>query len=86
MTPVPPAPYPGSMTVPPLFGWENILIVLILLVVLAVAFFVATATGTGADSRSEWQAGLDARSRERLEHAAHTADRPAEPLPAAPDS
>ena len=67
MPPVPSEPLPGSMTVPPWFGWEAILVVLVLLVVLAVAFFVASAAGPDVDGRSEWQAGLDARSRWRRE-------------------
>jgi hypothetical protein len=50
------------MTVPPLFGWEGVLAVVALVVVIAVAFFVASAAGRGADSRSEWMAGLAARS------------------------
>ena len=86
MTPVPAEPFPGSMTVPPLFGWENILILLILLVAVAVAFFVASATGADPDGRSEWQAGLDARSRDRVDPAADLLERPAEPQPATPDS
>ena len=70
------------MTVPPLFGWENILIILVLLLAVAVAYFVASAAGTGGDSRSEWRAGLDARSarsRERLALVADQADRSTEP-------
>ncbi len=86
MTPVPTEPLPGSMTVPPLFGWENILLILIVLVAVAVAFFVATAAGTDADGRSEWQAGLDARSRDRGDPAADLVEHPAEPQPATPDS
>jgi hypothetical protein len=50
------------MTVPPWFGWEVILVVLVLLVLVAVAFFVASATSPDVDGRSEWQAGLAARS------------------------
>jgi hypothetical protein len=53
------------MTVPPLFGWEEILAVLILLVIVAVAVLVVLAAGTDASDRSEWQAWLDARSGER---------------------
>jgi hypothetical protein len=53
------------MTVPPLFGWEDILTVLAVLIALAVLFFLASAAGRSVDSRSEWRAGLDARSRER---------------------
>lgn len=55
-------PAPGSMTVPPLFGWEVILVVLVVLVaavVVIVAFGAARASGS---ERSEWQAWLDARS------------------------
>ena len=70
MTPVPSRPLPGSMTVPPWFGWQTILVVLVVLVVVAVAFFVATAAGTDADGRAEWQAGLDARSHRRRDAAA----------------
>jgi hypothetical protein len=65
MAPDPSRPLPGSMTVPPWFGWQAILLVLVLLVVVAGAFFVASATGTDVDGRSEWQAGLDARSHHR---------------------
>ena len=72
MAPAPTAPLPGSMTVPPLFGWEVILTVLVLLVAVAVAFFLASASGTAADDRSDWEAWLDARSRRRP-------DRPGEP-------
>ncbi len=57
-TPLP----PGSMTVPPLFGWEHIVTVLLLLVALAVAFLVISAAGSNTRGRAEWQAFLDARS------------------------
>jgi hypothetical protein len=79
MDPVPSRPLPGSMTVPPWFGWEAVLIVLVLLVAVAVAFFVASAAGADVDGRSEWQAGLDARSQWRPDAAAGPGelDRPA---------
>jgi hypothetical protein len=64
MAPVTSPPLPGSMTVPPWFGWENILAVLVLLVVVGVAFFVVSAVGEDANGRSEWQAWLNARSRQ----------------------
>jgi hypothetical protein len=51
------------MTVPPLFGWENILLLLLVLLVLVVAFFVLTATGPANSEREDWQQFLDARSR-----------------------
>jgi hypothetical protein len=78
MTPAPTPPLPGSMTVPPLYGWEDILAALTVLVVLAVVFFLASAAGRSADSRSEWQAGLDARSRERRLPDDASADEPVE--------
>jgi hypothetical protein len=62
MTPAPTPPLPGSMTVPPLFGWQEIVLVLGLLLVVAVAFFVASAAGRSASGRSEFQAMLAARS------------------------
>jgi hypothetical protein len=63
-TPATPLP-PGSMTVPPLFGWELILTGLVVLVVVAVAFLLVSASGTGRDERPDWQAWLDARSGRR---------------------
>jgi hypothetical protein len=65
MTSVPTAPPPGSMTVPPLFGWEHILTALALILLLGVAGLVLLAAGRAASGRSEWQAWLDGRSAER---------------------
>ena len=65
MAPDPTAPLPGSMTVPPLFGWEIILTVLVVLIGVAVAFFLASVSGTAVDHRSDWESWLDARSRRR---------------------
>jgi hypothetical protein len=78
MAPETTPPLPGSMTVPPLFGWQNILTVLTVLLVVAVVFFLASATGRSVDGRSEWQAALAARSRGRRP----PEDGPAEGLPA----
>jgi hypothetical protein len=75
-TPLP----PGSMTVPPLFGWELILTGLLVLVVVAVAFLLLGATGTGRDERSDWEAWLDARSRVRGDAAADPRDLPVQPV------
>jgi hypothetical protein len=80
MAPVPTPPLPGSMTVPPLFGWEDILTVLAVLIALAVVFFLASAAGRSADSRSEWQAGLQARSREHRHPDDGSVDGPVERL------
>jgi hypothetical protein len=62
MAPATTAPRPGSLTVPILFGWELIVVVLVLLVGLAVAFFVMAAAGRNVSERAEMQAWLDARS------------------------
>ncbi|WP_139228825.1 hypothetical protein [Blastococcus tunisiensis] len=55
-------PPPGSLTVPPLSGWQGIAVVLGLLVVLGITFLVVAAARSGSTERSEWQAWLDARS------------------------
>jgi hypothetical protein len=69
MAPATTPPLPGSMTVPPLFGWEFIVVVLLLLVAFAVLFFVLSAAGRNVSERAEWQAWLDARSHEGAEPA-----------------
>jgi hypothetical protein len=61
MAPSVPAGDPGSMTVSFLFGWQHILAGLLALIALAVIFVVVLAAGRGG--RSDWQAGLEARSR-----------------------
>jgi uncharacterized membrane protein len=65
MAPVTLPPLPGNMTVPPLFGWGDILAVLGLVVLVALAFFVFSAAGSDARGRSEWEASLEARSSRR---------------------
>ncbi|MGY1709365.1 hypothetical protein ACI8AC_07615 [Geodermatophilus sp. SYSU D00758] len=69
MATVPPTPAPGSMTVPPLAGWEDVATVLALVVLAALLLLVAGATGLAGNGRSEWQAWLDARP-SRRQHAA----------------
>jgi hypothetical protein len=61
MAPSVPAVDPGSMTVSFLFGWQHILAGLLALIAVAVVFVVVLAAGRGG--RSDWQAGLEARSR-----------------------
>jgi hypothetical protein len=62
MAPETTPPTPGGMTVPPLFGWEGVLVVVAVVVVLAVVYLLVLAAGPAKDGRSEWQAFLDARS------------------------
>lgn len=66
------------MTVPPLFGWEEIATVLVLLLVVAAAFFVASAAGRAPSGRSEFQAWLDARSIRYAEPPDGPSDEPAD--------
>ena len=69
MAPDPAPARPGSMTVSPWAGWEDLLTGLLLLVLLLAVVTVvvlwSTAVRTGASGRAEWQAELDARSRSR---------------------
>jgi hypothetical protein len=53
---------PGSMTVPPTFGWEDIASVLAVISVIALAFLLAGAAVAAFGGRSEWQGYLGARS------------------------
>jgi len=62
MTPAMTAPEPGNMTVPPMFGWGSIAILLTLVVMLAVAAFMVLAAGRADSGRSEFQAWLAGRS------------------------
>jgi hypothetical protein len=50
------------MTVPPLFGWDDVLLVLALVVLAAVVAFAALAAGRARSGRSEFRAWLDGRS------------------------
>jgi hypothetical protein len=76
MAPVPTPPVPGNMTVPPMFGWQDILTVLVVTIVVGVAFLVVGAALASLSGRGEWRAFLDARSRRQ-----DLDDRPAPPLP-----
>jgi hypothetical protein len=62
MADVPTPRAPGSMTVPPLHGWEDVVTAVALVVVVAVAALLFLAAGRAASDRSEWQAWLDGRS------------------------
>jgi hypothetical protein len=65
MSPAPTAPLPGSMTVPPLFGWEHILIALVVIVGAGLLGLALLAAGRAGSERDEWQAFLTARSAQR---------------------
>ncbi len=64
MAPVTPPP-PGSPTVPLLFGWQHVMVVLVVLVVVAVGCLVLMAAGPARHDRSELEALLRARSTRR---------------------
>ena len=71
-TPLP----PGSMTVPPLFGWGEVALVVALVVLVGLAAFVALAAGRATSSRSEFEAWLEARSGPRGVTGAQASDTP----------
>jgi hypothetical protein len=60
MTPAPSARQPGDMTVPLLFGWEGVAVVVTFVLLLGVVAFLLLAAGRGG--RSEWQTYLEGRS------------------------
>jgi hypothetical protein len=78
MAPDPTLLDPGSMTVPPLFGWEHIVAVLALVAIVAAAFLVLTVARGSLHGRSDWQAWLDARSSGRIHPAGGLPDRAAD--------
>jgi len=57
------APAPGSLTVPPLAGWEGIVVALLVVLAVAVGFLLIGALATAHHRSPEWQAWLDGRSR-----------------------
>jgi hypothetical protein len=64
------------MTVPPWFGWQDVVTVVLVVMVVGVAFFlVMAAARSSAGGRSEWQAYLDARSHRRPDPDEGTSDR-----------
>ncbi len=65
------------MTVPPLFGWEDILAALGMVIVAAVAFLLIAAVCAAFTGRSEWQAFLAGRSRRSGEAPSASVSRPA---------
>ncbi len=70
-------PAPGSPTVPPLAGWEGIVLALLAVLVVGVAFLVIGALATAARRPSpEWEAWLDGRSRGRADLAPTAPDHP----------
>ena len=62
MPPAPPTPVPGNLTVPPLFGWWEILVLLVVVVAVAVLAFLFLGAGPADSGRSEWRAFLEGRS------------------------
>ncbi len=64
MTPDP-SPAPGSLTVPPLFGWEGIVVLLVAALVIGVSYLVASALSAGRRPSADWDEWLQGRSRDR---------------------
>lgn len=61
-------PDPGGLSVPPLHGWQGVAVALVAVLVVGVVFLACLALGAARSARRgspEWEAWLDARSRER---------------------
>jgi hypothetical protein len=71
MAPATTPPLPGSMTVPPWFGWQDVIVVVVVMAAVGVAYFLVAAARSSAGGRSEWQAYLEARSSRQVRPADH---------------
>lgn len=81
--PLDPAPAPGSLDVPPLAGWEGVVVALLAVLVVGLVFLAAGALASASRRPSaEWEAWLAGRSRSRLDP---TSPSPAAPVGDAPD-
>jgi hypothetical protein len=60
-------PAPGSMTVPPLFGWEGIVVLLVAAVVIGVGYLLLSALAASRRPSADWDEWLQGRSRRRDE-------------------
>ncbi|SDG02072.1 hypothetical protein SAMN05660662_0006 [Blastococcus aurantiacus] len=58
-------PEPGSLTVPPLFGWEGIVVLLVAAVVIGVGYLVLSALSASRRPSADWDEWLQGRSRQR---------------------
>jgi len=58
-------PEPGSLTVPPLFGWEGIAVLLAAAVVIGVGYLVLSALSASRHTSTDWDEWLQVRSRDR---------------------
>ena len=58
-------PEPGSLTVPPLFGWEGIVVLLVAAVVIGVGYLVLSALSASHRPSADWDEWLQGRSRNR---------------------
>ncbi len=77
------APAPGSPTVPPLAGWEGVVVALLAVLVVGLVFLAAGALATAARRPSpEWEAWLAGRSRGGPDP---TSPAPGPPVEGAPD-
>ena len=80
--PLDPAPAPGSPTVPPLAGWEGVVLALLAVLVVGLVFLVVGALVTATRRPSaEWEAWLAGRSRSRFDPASAAPGPPVEDAP-----
>ncbi|WP_041775744.1 hypothetical protein [Blastococcus saxobsidens] len=75
MAPAPTPQMPGNLTVPVLFGWENLVTVVVLALVTALLFVVVLAAAAAGSRRSEWRDWLDSRPSGAAGSASDPADR-----------
>ena len=60
-------PEPGSLTVPPLFGWKGIAVLLVAALVIGVGYLVLSALSAGRQTSADWDEWLQGRSRNRYD-------------------
>ena len=75
-------PAPGSLTVPPLFGWEGIVVLLVVALVIGVGYLVLSALSASRRPSADWDEWLQGRSRNRHD----AVDEPGVPQPASSPS
>ncbi|RBY81251.1 hypothetical protein DQ239_01150 [Blastococcus sp. TF02-09] len=80
MTP-PATPEPGSLTVPPLFGWEGIVVLLVAAVVIGVGYLVLSAVSANRRPSADWDEWLQGRSRVRRDAVDGPGAPPSAPIP-----
>lgn len=77
-------PVPGNLTVPPLFGWQGIVVLLVAAIVIGVGYLLLSALSASRRPSDDWDALLQGRSRNRHEDAAEPSGPQASPSSTGP--